>query len=156
MRPDPSVYPPAVLPSVPPVKLGRSVDANGARPDNWEIWALTLDLGKEARSNLGPDRGPAVEKCLTVASKEPRAVLYQRDWLWRMRATRCRGCFVLLRTSMGSSCAWDRASSWASSALLARVQAVLRLLACLARRLCQWTMPGMGGMMEVVRAQHRS
>ena len=81
-------------------------------------------------------------------------MLYQRDWLWRMRASLCSGC--LLRTRMGSSCAWDRPASWASSALLARVQAVLRLLACLARRLCQWTMPGMGGMMGIVRAQHWS
>jgi hypothetical protein len=78
MRPDPRVYPPAVLPSVPPVKLGRSVDAKGARPEDWAIWALTLDFGRETRSNLDPERAP-VEKCRTVASREPRAVLYQRD-----------------------------------------------------------------------------
>ena len=155
MRPDPRVYPPAVLPSVPPVRLGRSVDAKGARPEDWAIWALTLDFGSEARSNLDPERAP-VEKCRTVASREPRAVLYQRDWLWRIRANLWRGCLVVFRTSMGSSCAWERPASCASSALEARWTAVLRLLTCLARRLCQCTMPGMGGMIEGVCAQHWS
>lgn len=49
-RPEPRPYPPAVLGSAPPVKLGRRVEAYGVRP----VQALTadavLDFGNEALS----------------------------------------------------------------------------------------------------------
>lgn len=104
-RPEPHAYPPAVLPSVPPVKFGRSVDANGARPVCLPTASPMRDFGKDARSNLTPEfRAAEVVKRRTVA-EIVLCVLYQRPLLCFNKATRCRGCFGTFRASKGCSSA---------------------------------------------------
>lgn len=104
-----------------------------------------------------------------------RAVENQRDWLWRMRASGCSGCLGALRARTGSSAArcWPTWATCASRAFRPLDKAALecvshhqmevqlfvthfRLLACLATRLCQCIMPGIGGMMRVWRFQNQS
>lgn len=53
--PDPKAYPPAVRFSVPPVRLGRRVEANGARPASPLMAAPIRDFGKDDRSYLTPE-----------------------------------------------------------------------------------------------------
>ena len=59
-RPEPSPYPPAVLGKAPPVRFGRSVDANGARPVKAFTAAPTRDFGREALETRPPALAPLV------------------------------------------------------------------------------------------------
>lgn len=75
MRPEPRVYPPAVLPSVPPVRLGRRVEAKGARPASLVTAVAVRDFGNEALLYLTPgvnDSEAPVVKRRTAALR----------WLW--------------------------------------------------------------------------
>jgi hypothetical protein len=116
-----------------------------------------LLVGNDARSNLGAARPlDEVVKCRTAPSTDRRAVEYHRDWLCRIRAMGCNGCFGAVRARTVSSCCACTGcpDNCASRALETLCKASFRLLACLATRLCQCHTLGMGGMMPGLHAQY--
>lgn len=93
------MYPPAVLPSAPPVRFGRRVDENGARPVEALIAEATRDFGKVERSYLTPGFTPADEvvKRRTVEAKPERVDPENQRLLWRANAAGCKGCLGAMR-----------------------------------------------------------
>ena len=89
---------------MPPLRLGRSVEANGARPACEVTIVPIRDLGKEALSNLTPDREADDVNRRTV-EVIAECVVYHRPLLCFNRAMRWSGCFGAFLARIGCSCA---------------------------------------------------
>jgi hypothetical protein len=127
-RPEPQPYPPDVLPSVPPVRFGRSVEANGARPLCEFTMVPMRDLGKEDLSNLTPEERDADVVNRRTAAEMELWVVYHLPLLCLRRAIRWIGWVGALRASIGCSCACvgrEPAGSWFCMSFAACRQAAL-------------------------------
>lgn len=97
MRPEPRLYPPAVLFRAPPVKFGRRVVAKGALEVRRSTCVRVADDGQAARlAFLG--LAPRVD---VPKKRELDASRRYLLWLWRRAAMGCRGCWEVARIRMG-------------------------------------------------------